>query len=230
MRGLRRSEASSSQPALPLASELGDVRYRQALSADDWASLPEAIRRRFSHRSAPGESLIYAGYVLETRMSWVGFVLAHLLRIIGSPLPIGRDYAGAASVVVVTERPDGEGQFWTREYVRRSGFPQVIHSTKRFAGETGVEETVGFGFTMSLRLEVRPGALFFLSRRYFLRAAGRRLPIPGRWLLGDIAVGHTDRGDGAFEFSLDVVHPWFGLILRQRALFRDVPANEVRFR
>jgi hypothetical protein len=155
-------------------------------------------------------------------MSACGLILAHVLRLIGAPLPLERDNAGAAAVVTVTERPDGSGQFWTREYVRRRGFPQVIHSTKRFCGRTGIEETVGLGVTMSLRLQVRPGALYFLSQRYFMRLGALRLPLPGRLLLGDIAVGHIDLGDGAFEFTLEVVHPLLGCLIRQRALFRDL--------
>jgi hypothetical protein len=187
----------------------------------EWAALPEAVRRRFSHRSAPGEAQVYVGRILETRMTLPGIVLAHVLRLIGAPLPLECNNAGAAAVVTVTERPDGLGQFWTREYARRRGFPQVIHSTKRFSGATGLEETVGCGVTMSLRLDVRRDALVFLSDRYFLRCFGLRLPIPGSLLLGRIAVGHVDRGHGAFEFTLDVVHGLFGLIIRQRALFSD---------
>jgi hypothetical protein len=201
---------------------LGDTRFRQLLSAEAWGLLPEAVRRRFSHRSQPGESFVYAGHILETRMTWIGLAISHLLRLIGAPLPLERDNRGAAAVVMVTERPDGCGQFWTREYVRAHGFPQVIHSTKRFSGATGIEETVGCGVTMSLRLRALPGALFFLSHRYFVRIGALRLPVPGHLLLGRIAVGHIDRGGGAFEFTLDVIHPLLGRIICQRALFYDL--------
>jgi hypothetical protein len=217
MRTQRRAEVS----AAPLAP-LGDIRFRQLVGAEAWDGLPEAIRRRFSHRSAAGESSVYAGCILETRMTTFGVVVAHLLRLIGGPLPLERNNQGAAAVVTVTERPDGSGQFWTREYVRRRGFPQIVHSTKRFSGATGIEETVGCGVTMSLRLQARPGALFFLSERYFVRLGGLRLPIPGRLLLGDIAVGHIDKGDGSFEFTLEVRHPLLGCFIRQRALFCDL--------
>jgi len=221
MRARRQARVST-----PPIGPLGDIRFRQLVGADAWDRLPDAVRRRFSHRSAAGESCVYAGHILETRMTGFGLAMAHLLRIIGAPLPLERGNAGAAAVVTVTERPDGSGQFWTREYVRRRGFPQVIHSTKRFAGVTGIEETVGYGVTMSLRLQARPGALFFLSEQYFIRLGKMRLPIPGRLLLGDIAVGHVDRGEDAFEFTLEVVHPLLGCIIRQRALFRDLLAAE----
>jgi hypothetical protein len=224
MRALGRKTKADLLPPKP--GELGDARFRCLLSSVEWAALPEAVRRRFSHRCGPGEALVYVGRILETRMTLPGLVLAHILRLIGGPLPLERSNAGAAAIVTVTERPDGLGQFWTREYVRRSGFPQVIHSTKRFSGETGLEETVGCGVTMSLRLDIRRDALVFLSDRYFLRLGRLRIPIPGSLLLGRIAVGHVDRGDGAFEFTLDVVHGLFGCIIRQRALFADGAGKE----
>jgi hypothetical protein len=188
--------------------------------------LPEAVRRRFSCRSAPGDAHVYAGHIIETRMTAYGWLLAQLLRFIGAPLPLELDNKGAAAVVTVAERPDGRGQFWTREYVRSRGFPQVIHSTKQFSGETGLEETVGGGVTMSLRLDVRRNALFFLSDRFFLKLGKLRIPIPGSILLGRIAVGHIDLGHGAFEFTLEIIHPLLGRIVHQRALFTDLEAQE----
>lgn len=48
---------------------LGDLRFRALLRDSEWSSLPLAIRRRFSKRLRSGGVTVYAGEVLETRMS-----------------------------------------------------------------------------------------------------------------------------------------------------------------
>jgi hypothetical protein len=199
---------------------LGDLRFRALLSEPDWAALPPAIRRRFSRRLADGATVVYAGTVIETRMSRAGWWLAQAVRPIGAPLPISCD-GDVPSVVAVTEDMAGGGQIWTRLYARRAGFPQIIHSAKRFAGPTGLEEHVGFGVGMALTVHVVDAALVFCSSGYFIQLFGRRLPLP-RWLApGALTVTHGELPDGWFSFTLDLVHPRFGALIRQAAVFRE---------
>jgi hypothetical protein len=140
--------------------------------------------------------------------------------LVGGPLPTSRD-AKMPSVVTVTEDVASGGQIWTRLYARRSGFPQIIHSAKRFAGPTGIEEYLGRGFGMALRIGVCNGALVFRSESYFLEVFGRRFTLP-RWLSpGTMTVTHAERGDGRFAFILEVNHPRFGMLIRQTATFRE---------
>ena len=203
-----------------LDDSLGDLRFRALLSDHDWAALPRAIRRRFSHRLAGGATIVYAGTVIATRMSRVGWCLAQAVRPIGAPLPISRD-RNVASVVAVTEDIAGGGQVWTRLYARRAGFPQIIHSAKRFAGPTGLEEHVGWGIGMALTVHVADAALIFRSSGYFVQVLGRRFPLP-RWLSpGALIVMHGALADDWFSFTLDLVHPRFGALIRQTAVFRE---------
>src|SRR5262245_22927214 len=88
---------------------LDDFRFRALLRERDWASLPEAIRRRFSKRMPHGGATVYAGEVLETRMSVAGWLLAQALRLVGAPLPTTR-CAHVPSVVTVTEDKASGGQ------------------------------------------------------------------------------------------------------------------------
>jgi uncharacterized protein DUF4166 len=202
-------------------SELGDLRFRALMSEAEWASLPPAIRRRFSRRLAGGQTIVYAGEILESWMSRLGWWLAQAARLIGGPLPVTRD-AHVPSVVTVTEDIATGGQIWTRLYARRKGFPQVIHSSKRFAGPTGLEEYVGRGIGMTLIAYARDGALVFRSKSYFLQLFGRRWLLPAWLTPGTLYVTHAEVPDGKFSFTLQIFHPRFGLLMRQMAMFREI--------
>jgi hypothetical protein len=202
-------------------AQLGDLRFRALMSEPQWNSLPPSIRRRFSKRLAAGATVVYAGEVLETWMSRAGWWAAQAARLVGGPLPLARA-AHVPSVVAVTEDKAGGGQVWTRLYARRSGFPQVVHSAKRFAGPTGLEEYVGRGVGMTLAVDARDGALIFRSRDYFFETFGLRVRLP-RWLCpGALTVTHAELPDQKFSFTLQIIHPRFGLLIRQMAIYREV--------
>jgi hypothetical protein len=188
---------------------------------DAWADLPAPIRGRFSQRLAGGHTIVYVGEVLETRMSPLGRCLAQAARLIGSPYPTACD-THVPVVVTVTEDMATGGQIWTRLYARRRGFPQVIHSSKRFAGPTGLEEYVGHGVGMALTVHVEQHALIFRSHHYFFQVFGRRLQLPTWMAPGALTVIHTERGDGSFSFALDVSHRTFGVMIRHDAVFREI--------
>ena len=213
--------------------DLLDLRFRALIPDAEWACLSPAVRRRFGKRLSQGASAVYVGRVVAVHFSRLGWLAAQAARLLGGPLPLDAT-PGRASVVTVTEDPDGGGQVWTRLYARASGFPQVIHSAKRFAGPTGLEEHVGggggIGVGMSLTVAVTNGALSFRSKRYFVDGLGRRVHLPGWLTPGALTVTHADAGDGepagAFRFTLDIRHPWFGRLIRQEAVFRDAePAD-----
>jgi uncharacterized protein DUF4166 len=202
------------------APKLGDLRFRALLPDADWARLPPSIRSRFSKRLAGGETAIYVGEILDTQLSRAGWLLAQALRLVGAPLPTATD-AGVPGIVTVTEDAATGGQIWTRVYARRSGFPQVIHSSKRFAGPTGLEEYVGYGIGMPLQIEVVDGALVFRSAGYFLEILGHRFVLPAWASPGPLSVTHAELGDGRFRFTLEITHPFFGRLVDQTAAFRE---------
>ena len=202
------------------ASELGDLRFRTLLGEAAWAALPEAPRARFGKRIADCSAALYAGETVECRMSLAGRILAQVARLIGGPLPLSRD-ADLPAMVAVTEDAAGGGQIWTRIYGRRRGFPQVINSCKRFAGPTGLEEHIGRGFGIALRVEVKDGALHFIGDHYFVGWRRLRFRIP-QWLApGRLRISHIDCNHGLFAFVLALRHPWFGELIRQTAMFRE---------
>jgi hypothetical protein len=197
-----------------------DLRFRALVGRQAWDALPEAVRKRFSKRLNGEAVALYRGRVVRTEFSWVGWLLAQALRPIGAPLPLCRDVDVPAVVSVSEDGPSG-GQVWSRLYGRKRGFPQVIHSAKRFAGPTGLEEYVGRGIGMALNVEAMDDGLRFVSDHYFLMAAGFGLGLP-RWLEpGRTVVEHHDLGFGCFMFSLMLGHPLLGRLVEQHALFHD---------
>lgn len=198
-----------------------DPRFKHLLGAKAWARLPKAIRRRFSKHLQGDASLVYQGRVTEMRMNLAGRALAFALRLIGAPLPFDRTSVGRSAVVIVTEDAASGGQFWIRQYSRSSGFPQMVSSSKRFDGPTGLEEYIGYGIGIALRLESSDNALFFVSDHYFIKLGSRRLPLP-KWLYpGQLVIGHEELGGGYFRFSLDLSHRFLGAVMRQDAVFQD---------
>lgn len=197
-----------------------DAPFRRLLGPAQWQALPEATRRRFARHVGAGACVSYVGEVVECRRGLAGWLLAQATRLIGAPLPLSCD-TGVAASVSVTGDIEGRGQYWTRQYGRRHGFPQVIHSCKRFAGPTGLEEYLGLGIGIALRLRVADEALLFESDHYFVRVAGLRMRIPDWAAPGALTIGHVDLGEGRFAFTLDLGHPWFGELLHQLAVFAD---------
>ena len=218
---MRANALREQETLLPATDEaLADLRFAGLLGAEGWARLPATVRARFAKRYAPGRSVSYAGQIAQCRMSRVGWALAQLCRLIGAPLPLDRG-GGMAAVVTVTEHAPSGGQVWTRVYARRGGFPQVIHSAKMFAGPTGLEEYLGLGVGVALRVVAEADRIVFLSDHYFLRLGGARLSLP-RWLApGALRIDHVDHGAGRFAFVLDLAHPLLGELIHQHGEFAD---------
>jgi hypothetical protein len=201
---------------------LPDLRFRALLGRSAWDALPVAVRARFARRLLPGRSVSYAGQVTTCTMRPAGWLLAQACRLLGAPLPLGRD-TGVAAVVTVTEDGATGGQVWTRIYARARGFPQVIHSAKRFAGPTGLEEYLGAGFSIALAVVATGSGIRFLSDHYFFGLGAVRLRLP-RWIApGALTIDHEDLGEGRFAFTLSLRHRLLGEIIRQVGHFRDQP-------
>ena len=203
-----------------LDAALCDLRFRALLSDDDWKRLPAATRQRLSKRLADGHTAIYVGEVIEISFSRIAWWLAQVARLIGGPLPISTDIH-VPSIVTVTEDAATSGQIWTRIYARRDAFPQVIHSSKRFAGSTGLEEYLGFGIGMALRIVVDGEDLLFRSAGYFVQVVRLKFSLPAFLTPGALTVTHTDLGGGEFQFTLEIIHPRFGILVHQAAVFRE---------
>lgn len=198
-----------------------DLRFRALMGMEAWATLPEPVRRRFSKRLAAGAIRLYSGHVVTTELSRAGRILAFFANLIGSPLPSTHGATGP-SVVAVQEDETLRGQIWSRSYARPGRFPQVVHSAKRFQGPTGLEEHVGAGIGMTLRVTAEEGTLVFRSECYFFQAAGLRLYIPRALSPGRMEIVHRQEAGATFSFRLTLTHTVFGRLVHQLAFFQEV--------
>jgi hypothetical protein len=210
-----------SDGALQLRPALADLPFRDLLGEASWATLPVSVRRRFGKRLSGGASVVYRGVVVTMRMNITGRMLAQLARLVGGPLPYDLTSLGQPAVVSVTEDIAGDGQFWIRQYGRAAGFPQVIHSSKRFDGPTGIEEYIGAGIGIALRVSADRDRLTFESDHYFLQAGRWRLRLPAWMRPGRLTITHRDLGTNRFLFSLSLKSRLFGELVYQDALFQD---------
>ncbi|MEO9876714.1 MAG: DUF4166 domain-containing protein [Anderseniella sp.] len=221
---MRLTQLRRTRPATPLpqaGDEVFDGRFRDLLGTDAWHMLPAPIRNRFSKRLQQGKSIAYQGVVTSMHMSRLGLYLAHAVRLIGAPLPYDIRSVGQPAVVVVTEDVATNGQFWIRQYGRKGAFPQTVHSSKRFQGPTGLEEYIGFGVGMALKVEATPAALLFKSDHYFLQLFGMRARLPRLLSPGALVIGHHEMGNNRFTFTLSLRSRWFGELVQQVAVFKD---------
>src|ERR1700750_2737878 len=88
---------------------LDDNRFHALLPDEEWGRLPLAVWRRFSKRLAGGSTIVYVAEFDESYHSVIGWWLAQLARLIGGPLPTGRE-TGVPMVVTVTEDAASGGQ------------------------------------------------------------------------------------------------------------------------
>lgn len=198
-----------------------DLRFRALIGSAAWDSLPPEVQRRFSKRLSGAEVALYRGLVIDMRMSWLGWMLAQVCRLFGAPLPLNRT-AGGGVLVSVSEDSRSGGQCWTRVYVRPGRFPQVIHSAKRFAGPTGLEEYLGRGLGMALRVETLSDGIAFVSDHYFLQLGRWRIRLPQFLMPGVTRVTHRQIAGMSFVFGLHVSHRFGGELVHQEILFDDV--------
>ncbi|MCY3620247.1 MAG: DUF4166 domain-containing protein [Gammaproteobacteria bacterium] len=180
-----------------------------------WSELPVRTRARFG---VEREMVCYHGRVVASDCTLFGRFFRQLARLVGSPLPFD-DTIGPATVVVMATGRGGSS--WTRVYRRNAGRTQAIRSVKRFAGPTGLEEYLGAGLCMALRVRVENTSLLFESAGYSWAVGNLRIPFPNWLTPGRLLVRSTELAAPCFRFCLTLNHPRFGEVLRQEAVFED---------
>jgi hypothetical protein len=198
-------------------SSCADPSFRHLLGELAWRRLAPAVRARFAVKPAPGAEIQYVGAMRVVRCSRLGWVVARLCRLVGTPIA---PHGGTDVPVGVTLRlaADGHGIVWERLYRFPGHAPVRCLSVKRATAD-GLIECVGRGVGMWLALAVEDGALHFRSTGYFWRCGHMVLRLPLCLTPGAMHVAHTDLGGGRFRFQIDVRHPLFGETFHQDGVF-----------
>lgn len=200
------------------AATEADASYKDILGDLAWRRLHPEIRRRFSHKPAPGGVTRYAGIMHIVELSFMGWLFAQFCRLLGTPLAPYR--ASNVPMDIRLERDTRLGGVrWTRVY-RFEGRPALdVGSTKTRSGARELTEHIGCGFSMRLALSERQGDLYFVSRSYDVEIFGRTFPIPHLLTPGTTTVSHEQISGDLFRFTLSVVHPIFGRTIYQDGYF-----------
>ncbi len=213
------SSLAALRPAsVPSPNLQPDPSFERLLGELAWRRLAPAVRERFRWKPAPGPELRYVGEMAVVRSSWLGWLMAQLCRLIGTPLAPHR---GTHVPVTVTLSLDGDGAgvVWRRVYRFPGRRAVTCVSVKKATDADGLIECVGGGIGMWLRLTERAGALHFRSAGYFWAIGRARLQLPDWLTPGALHVVHSDEGRGRFRFRISVVHPLLGETFFQDGMF-----------
>ncbi len=202
-----------------------ELRFRRLLNDLEWERLPKTIKRRFGEKLVAGKTKVYSGHILETKMNWAGKILSMFMLLLGGSLPTDTNNSGASALVSVSAYNSDNGlggQVWTRQYGRNNRPPQTIQSHKQFSGPTGLEEYLGQGIGMTLNLKATENSLLFVAEQYFIEVFGLRIYLPKILNPGALTISHTKQSKNSFVFGMRLVHPWFGVLVTQDIIFKDL--------
>lgn len=195
------------------------IDYRGLIGEQSWQRLHPDIQKRFSPQNAD-RRVTYRGLMREIYLSPAGILLAHLCRLIGTPLAL---YPGSDVPMEVRVYPNTklQGMTWDRFYHYPGKPLNRVRSTKCILPDSGIVEIVGCGFGMHLSVSEREQAIVFESRQFFWQLGGFQIPIPAPLTPGKTIVRQRALDDGNFEFSLDVNHPLLGRVFYQVGEFTE---------
>lgn len=198
--------------------------FEALVGREGWLRLRGNIRRRFSDKPRPGRDIRYRGVMEKVECSWIGWIVAHLCRLIGTPFALHRGREIPTSIRLIDDGTGGV--IWQREYAFAGRATVRVQSTKRGGTDGSLLECVGMGLGMRLAVFEANGDLHFLSLRYFWSIAGRTVWLPHLLSPGIAHIVHRDLGAGTFRFRMTIHHALFGTLFHQDGVFHDTARDD----
>lgn len=204
------------------SDHIGDI--ASVIGPKAWARLTADIRRRFAYGRRGVPRHVFKGVMTRVEGSWAGRLLAHVCRLIGTPLA---PYVGSNVPCAVTVGPDTRrnGAEWLRAYEFKGRRPVRVKSAKVMDTDNKLLEFVGAGFGMRLDVYEQNHALHFVSTRYFWEGLGFRIYLPHLLSPGTAHVVHEDVGHGRFRFTITITHALLGRMFYQDGIFAEEGAR-----
>lgn len=193
--------------------------YKNLIGESEWNRLHPDIKKRFSAKNYH-QAITYQGIMQDIYLSKSGSILAHLCRLIGTPLAL---YNGRDIPITVDVYPNEKlrGMTWDRFYHYPNRKTNRITSTKCITDKNQLIEVVGSGFGMNLKLYEKNQALVFESTQFFIQIGKFRLRLPDLLSPGKTTVTQTALPNHKFRFSLVVRHKLLGLVYFQSGTFAE---------
>ena len=188
----------------------------KTILGSDWQNLGSVVRRHYFLKGNSNDYICVSGLMEEIHHSLYakllipfGVLFGAIVPFKGKNIPIDVHYSS---------KPENSNIYWDRVFK----FPSFDFHFKSFmlpVRGNEVIEFVRFGVGIKLKVSVEDSALVFRDTGYIWRVMGFDLPLPGRWLMGNVYVEERPIDDNSFTMKMILRHPWFGVLFRYTGRF-----------
>lgn len=188
-----------------------------------WQNVHPVVRARMDRLLTSPIPTVFEGKSC-VRRSTIGYLFAHLSRLLGGPLVRKQ---GENVTTTVSVEPTANGlRCWNRQFKFANGTSQLVQTTKLVTQDQGLMDAVGSQGEKMLRTKMRVWvegkSLCFESTGYFLHLLSFNISVPSVLTPGKLFAEHRDMGDGTFRYIMAFKHPIWGQTFYQDGIFKMV--------
>ncbi len=189
----------------------------QIVLGDDWANLGPIIQRHYFLKPKSNDYVCVSGEMSEISHSLIAKALIPFGLLFGAIVPFQGQ--NIPTDVHYNSNPNNLNIYWDRVFKFSHGdfhFKSHMEPVKK----NEVIEFVRFGVGIRLAVTAENGALVFRDTAYLWRLFGFKLPIPGRWLMGEVYVEERPIDEHYFSMKMTLTHPLFGTLFKYTGKFK----------
>ena len=189
----------------------------QIVLGDGWDELGSIIQRHYFLKPKSNDYICVSGEMTEISHSRIAKALIPFGLLFGAIVPYqGKDIP---TDVHYNSNPNNSNIYWDRVFkFNRGDFHFKSHMEPVKTNEA--IEFVRFGLGIRLAVTAENGALVFRDIGYLWRLFGADLPIPGKWLMGNVYVEERPVDETYFSMKMTLTHPIFGTLFKYTGMFQ----------